>query len=435
MRSATALVVGTVIGVGIFTSTGFQAQALPHPGLLLLLWVVGGALSICGALCYAELGAALPEAGGEYVYLRESFGPSLAFASAAVSLVAGFSAPIAAVLKSFVRYLSHFLPGLAEGPHVASVPVEDLLAVLLTWLLVALHLGGLRGGMRFQDAVTGLKVLGIVLLLLAAAAFGHGDTDHWTRVAPRFEGMTLADRLGAFATSLVFVMFCYSGYNASCYMASEVRDPQRVLPGSILAGIGLVVALYLGLNLFYLYGADVDALAGHVEVALLAARTMFGASGAGAVAFILLFGLLSAASAMTVAGPRVYFAVGRDVPRLSALARVHGRSRVPAVALVVQGIVTTAIILTGTVDQIQQYATIATTLFACLVAAGLMILRRRRPALRRPFRAWAYPVTPLLFLGGCAWMLVWNVRERPAESVLALLTVGAAVALGSLARR
>ncbi len=435
LRSASTLVLGTVIGVGIFTSTGFQAAALPHPGWILLLWIVGGVLAFCGALCYAELGASLPEAGGEYVYLREAYGQTLAFASAIVSLVAGFSAPIAAVLKSFMRYATHFLPRLADDPTLAGLPVNDLLAILLVWGLVAVHARGLRGGMGFHDIVTLLKVAAIVILIVAAAAFGKGQIENIAHVAPSFHDMTATARAGAFATSLVFVMFCYSGYNAAAYMASEVDRPQRNLPLAMVAGTGLVILLYLGLNLVYLYGADVEGLAGHVEVGLVAARQLFGETGTTLVAAMLLVTLLSAASAMTVAGPRVYYAMGRDLPRLGFLARVSPRRKVPVSALVLQGVVTTLIVLTGTVDQIQQYVGIVLTLFASLAVAAVWVLRRKRPDAPRPFRAWAYPLTPLLFLGVSGWMLIWNVRERPIESLLALATVAVAVALGARLRR
>lgn len=283
--------------------------------------------------------------GAEYVYLRESFGYTVAFMSAVVSLVAGFSAPIAAVLKSLVRYLTHFIPQLDQELAIAGiVSLNDLIAVGLAWVLVLIHLRGLKGGIGFNDVVTALKILGIVLLLAAAAFYGEGDLGHLSVVGPSFEDMTLPDRMGAFATSLVFVMFCYAGYNAACYMASEVKDPQRVLPRAILGGTVVVILLYLGLNLFYFYGADVSELAGKVEVGLVAAKHLFGTVGTGAVTVLLIITLLSAASAMTVAGPRVTYAMGKDFPVFSALCRVSPGRGVPSVALVLQGAV---VIMTG----------------------------------------------------------------------------------------
>ena len=431
LHSATALIVATVIGVGIFTSTGFQADALPHPGAIFAVWILGGGLAMCGALCYAELGAALPEAGAEYVYLRESFGYTVAFVSAVVSLVAGFSAPIAAILKSLVRYLTYFVPILEQELVVVGfLNLNDLIALGLTWGLILIHLCGVRGGIGFNDIVTVSKVLGIIGLLIFAAVHGTGTLDHLRVIGPSFHEMDLADRLGAFSTSLIFVMFCYSGYNAASYMASEVKEPQRVLPRAILLGTFIVIVLYLGLNLFYFYGADVNELAGKVEVGLVAARYIFGPMGIGIVTIVILVTLLSAASAMTVIGPRVYYAMGRDFPVFRSLCRLSESHRVPSTALLLQGLVTSVILLTGTVDQIQQFVGIAVTLFSVLAVSAVFVLRVKRPDLPRPFKTWGYPFTPILFLVVSGSELIWNVRERPAESVLALLLVGLAGVVG-----
>jgi APA family basic amino acid/polyamine antiporter len=225
------------------------------------------------------------------------------------------------------------------------------------------------------------------------------------------------------ATSLVFVMFCYSGWNASAYVASEMRNPQRDLPRSLLLGTLLVVVLYLGLNVVYFYGAGVDGLAGHVEVGQVAARELFGPVGTAVVTLILCVSILASASAMTIAGPRVYYAFGRDFAPLRGLASADAATGAPSRALVLQGVVTSAVILSGRVDQIQQYAGFTLTLFASLAVSCVILLRVRRPTLHRPFRAWGYPVTPLLFLTVSAWMMVWAFRGRPVESSLSLLTV------------
>ena len=241
--------VANIIGAGIFTTTGFQAADLGHPGLIYLLWLVGGLLALAGALCYAELGAAMPEAGAEYVYLRETFGPVLAFMSAFVSLVAGFSAPIAAAAKSFVRYGRELAPAMASE-RLGPVLVEDLVAIAVVWLLIAIHLRGKVGGFGFNDAMTVLKVVGIVGIIVAAFAVGRGQVAALLAPAADYADIRASlPLLPAMATSLVFVMFCYSGWNASAYVAAEMENPQRDLPRSLLGGTAIVVALYLGLNL------------------------------------------------------------------------------------------------------------------------------------------------------------------------------------------
>jgi APA family basic amino acid/polyamine antiporter len=424
LRSATALVIANIIGAGIFTTTGFQAADLGHPGYIYLLWVIGGVLAFAGALCYAELGAAMPEPGAEYVYLRVAYRPALGFMSAFVSLLAGFSAPIAAAAKSLVRYAQPFLPGLDRDARLGAVAAEDVVAIAVVWILVAVHLRGIKGGFVFNDLMTLAKVVGIAGIIVAAFAIGRGEPAGVFEVSPRFADIAAEGRLlPGMATSLVFVMFCYSGWNASAYVASEMRNPQRDLPRSLLLGTLLVVVLYLGLNVVYFYGAGVDGLAGHVEVGQVAARELFGPVGTAVVTLILCVSILASASAMTIAGPRVYYAFGRDFEPLRGLAYADAATGAPSRALVLQGVVTSAVILSGRVDQIQQYAGFTLTLFASLAVSCVILLRVRRPTLHRPFRAWGYPVTPLLFLTVSAWMMVWAFRGRPVESSLSLLTV------------
>lgn len=426
MGSATGLVVANIIGAGIFTTTGFQAADLGHPGYIFLLWIVGGVLALCGALCFAELGAAMPHAGAEYVYLREAYGRTVGFMSAFVSLVAGFSAPIAAATKSFVIYSSHFFPALAEAPSVmGTFQLNDLIAVSIVWALVAIHMTGMKGGIGFNDLVTLFKVCGILVIVLGAAAIGKGSLSNLTSVSGSFSQMGPMDRMSAFGTALIFVMFCYSGWNAAAYVAAEMHRPERDLPRALLLGTSIVVILYMGLNAVYFYGAGVDALAGKVEVGLIASRNLFGGSGVTFVTSVILVSILASASAMTIVGPRVYYAFGRDFPTLRFLGLSHTTTGAPWAALILQGMVTSALIVSGRVDQIQQYAGFTLTLFASLAVSCVILLRVRRPDLGRPFRAWGYPATPLLFLTVSMWTMAWAFRGRPVESSLSLLTVAA----------
>ncbi len=424
LKSATALVIANIIGAGIFTSTGFQAGALGHPGYIFLLWIVGGILAICGALCYAELGASMPRAGGEYVYLRETYGAAMGFMSAFVSLFAGFAAPIASALKSLVRYITFFFPSLASDPTAFGfIHVNDWIAIGLAWILVAIHLRGMKGGIRFNDWITVTKLAGILLIVFGALIVGKGNLSNLTKVTSTYESLSLADKLGAFANSLIFVMFCYSGWNASAYVAGEIRDPKKNLPRSLLLGTGCVVILYLALNVVYFYGADAQTLANKVEVGIIASRNLFGDSGTALVTLVLSVSLLASASAMTVAGPRVYYALGRDFPLFHIFARTGSSTGAPVSSLLLQGLVTSFMILSGRVDQIQQYIGFTLTLFSSIAISCVMVLRVRRPHMPRPFLAWGYPVTPLLFLSISIWTLIWNFRGRPLESMLALATV------------
>ncbi len=434
-RTATLLVMANIIGAGIFTTTGFQAADIGHPLVILGLWLLGGVVALCGALSYGELGAAMPSAGGEYVYLRRTYGGVFGFMSAFVSLVAGFSAPIASVVKGLIGYLAAYAPVLADGPASGLVGLGDLAAIGIVWLLVAIQLAGAGSGFRLVDWVTLTKVGGILAIVVAAVLVGRGRIAGLVTPSPRFAEMGAADVATGVATSLIFVMFCYSGWNAAAYIAGELRDPERDLPRSLLAGTGMVVVLYLAINAVYFYGAPVEELAGRVEVGLIAGRRLFGEVGGVLVTAVLCASLLGSAAAMTVAGPRVSYALGRDYHAFGLLARTGRGGGVPVAALLLQGLVTSAIILSGRIDQIMQYAGFTLTLFASLAVSCVLTLRIRRPEMRRPFHCWGYPWTPLFFLAVSAWMMLWAVRGRPAESLLSLVTVAVGGLLFYLTRR
>jgi APA family basic amino acid/polyamine antiporter len=424
-RSATALVVANVIGAGVFTTTGFQAADLGNPTIILLLWLLGGVLAYCGALCFAELGAAMPHAGGEYIYLRETYGRAFGFMSAFVSLLAGFSAPIAAAAKSLVLYLRAFFPMLEADPAIlGALHLTDLVAIVFVWILVGVHLRGRKGGIGFNDAITLLKICGIVGIILAAALFGKGNPENFTYVADFYEEMPMPALFSAVATSLIFVMFCYSGWNAAAYVASEIVDPQKTLPKALLVGTTIVTVLYLLLNSVYFYGANVDELAGKVEVGLVASRHLFGDFGAGMVTVVLVISLFASASAMTIAGPRVYYALGKDIGKFRSLTRTN-KGGAPVNALLLQGLVTSLIIMSGSVDQILSYAGFTLALMSALAVSCVIVLRFKRPDMPRPFRVWAYPLPPVFFMVVSLWTMYWAFQGRPVESTLALLTVAA----------
>ncbi|MBW2273130.1 MAG: amino acid permease [Deltaproteobacteria bacterium] len=436
VRTAAGVVIANMIGAGIFTTTGFQAADLGNPVYIYLLWILGGVLALAGALCYAELGAAIPRAGGEYAYLHATYGGMLAFASALVSLTAGFSAPIASALKGLTHYLQHFIPVLgSQEPVLGALVAGDVFAICAVWLLVAIHIGSTGFGLGVTNIVTALKVLGILLLVGGALTIGNGDVESMVRASQTSDPKTGADLFGALATSLIFVMFCYSGWNAASYLAGEMRAPERDLPRALLVGTASVMVAYLALNLVYFYGASVDELAGKVEVGLVASENLFGSIGAGFVVLVLAVSLLASASAMTVVGPRVYYALGQDFAPLGFLARVNPTTGTPIVALTLQAAVTSIVILLGRVDQIQQYAGFTLSLMATLAVSCVIVLRLREPDLPRPFRVWGYPFTPLLFIGVSVWMMVWAFRGRPTESLLGLLTVATGCVIYRLAFR
>ena len=367
----------------------------------------------------------LPRAGAEYAYLRETYGPSLGFMSAFVSLVAGFSAPIAAALKALVRYLSAFFPALDQSLVVFGfVSLEDLLAISMVWLLIAIHTRSLRLGFAFNDLITFFKVSGIILIILFGFALGDGNPNNFVTISPKFQELEFTSLMSAFSVSLIFVMFCFSGWNAAAYITHEIKSPQQTLPRALFTGTLLVTLLYLALNALFFYGADVNQLAGVVEVGLVASEQLFGKWGIKLTVVVLIISIFASASAMTIAGPRVYYALGQDMKIFSFLAKTRPDSSVPVGALLLQGVITTTIILSARIDQIIQFAGFTLALFSSLAVSCVIVLRIRHPEMPRPFKLPLYPLPAILFLLINVWMMVWNLfSEYWLESLLSLTIV------------
>ena len=416
--TATAIVVSDMVGVGVFTSLGFQVGDIPSGFALLLLWGVGGVVALCGALCYAELAAMFPRSGGEYTFLARAFGPALGFMAGWLSGTVGFSAPVALAAMAFGQYAGAVLPGLPPLP----------LGLAVLWTVTAVRLRGGRQGHRFQVAATLVK-LALILAFLAAGAVGGGGGT--VRFAPAASDARLV--LGApFAVSLVFVMYAYSGWNAATYIVGELADPPRSLPRALLAGTGLVVALYVALNAVFLYTTPTADLAGQIEVALIAGRHVFGEAGGRLVGALICAGLIPTLAAMMWIGPSVTVAMGEDVALLRALAR-RSPTGVPVAAILLQAGVATLLLLTQSFEAVLDFIQFALTACAFLAVLGLIRLRIVRPDLLRPVRAWGYPVTPAVFLAVTGFMLAHLAASRPLQSLAGALTMLAGLGLHRLA--
>jgi APA family basic amino acid/polyamine antiporter len=337
----------------------------------------------------------------------------------------GFPRLLQRPARLVVLYLGAWFPALAEEPQLlAGISVNDLIAVGLVWFLVAVHSRETKGAFAFNNAVTLLKVGGIVLIIIAATLVGEGDLQNFSYVSDHYNEMSRTQLFTALSTSLIFVMFCYSGWNAAAYITSEIVEPQKSLPKALLAGTLVVTILYLLLNAVYIYGANVDELAGKVEVGLVASRQLFGTFGTSLVTTVLVVSLIASASAMTIAGPRVYYSLGQDIRRFRALSLTN-KAGAPGNALLLQGVVTTIVILTGSVDQILAYAGFTLALMSTLAVSCVIVLRIKRPDMPRPFKVYAYPLPPIIFLSVSLWTMFWAFEGRPLESSLALLTVAA----------
>jgi len=422
---ATALVISNMIGTGIFTTTGFLAGDLGHPSVVMSIWLVGAAVAMAGCLGYAELGINLPQSGGEYVYLREAWGPMWGFLSGWISFFAGFAAPVAAGALAFSEYLGHFFPSLSTGTDSSAPGWLHLGGGQLTALAVIagftiVNILGLRLAAHLQILLTSLKVSVLAVFLLLAFAAGQGDWSHFSAAATR----TSTHSVGAqFAVSLIFVMFAYSGWNAASYVAEEMKTPERTLPLALLTGCGVVAVFYLLLNTAFIYALPLDSMKGVVRVGAAAATALFGARGGGAFSAVMAVGILSCVSAMVLVGPRVYYAMAKDGCFFSGAAKVHPRWHTPLQAVLYQAVVSGIMVLTGTFEKLIYFIGFALILFAALATAGLLRMRRR--AGWKPLRAvsWGYPLVPLVFVGASLWMLLYTLFLRPTESLFGLLTM------------
>lgn len=421
---AAAIVISNVIGGGIFFVPVIVAQLVPSPGAMLGVWIFGGALAFAGAMAYAELAALRPHAGGEYVYLRDAFGPLAAFLTGWTSFIAGFSGAIAAGATALAGYVGRFIPAAGDPTPLVRIPGLDispktLVALAAIAALTLIHIRGLGPGRLVQNVLAGLKVSAIVALVALGFAGGHGSTAHFASSPAPAASWMLA---------LVPVMFSYSGWNAAAYVAEEVRHPGRNVPLALAIGTVTVVALYVGLNALYVFAFPVADLArlpgGRLMDAV--AQQLFGFFAGNVLALFTIVSIAASISAMVLAGPRVYYAMARDGLFVPAAARVDPRYHTPVAAIVAQGIWSAVLVLSGSLSQLVTYTGFAVVLFSGFAVAALFVLRQRKPHDERPFSAWGYPWAPGIFIAASAVIVLNEVWRNPGTSAagLALIVAG-----------
>ncbi len=421
MLTATAIVVANMVGTGIFTSLGFQVGPLPSGFAIMALWFIGGICALCGALSYAELGAALPRSGGEYNFLGRIYHPSVGFLAGFISITVGFAAPVAIAAMAFRQLFSrHFSRCAAGGASRLSLCTGLLFSLAIVVIATLPLLRDVKLGSMFQDGATFLKIA-LILVIIIAGCFvknpqpvsflpSHGD------------GSLIMS--APFAVSLYWVMYAYSGWNASTYIVGEVRNPGRSIPLSVGLGTLLVMALYLAVNAVFLRSAPAREMDGKLDVALVAGTHLFGAGGAKIMAFFICAGLVSTVSSMMWIGPRVTVAMGEDLRVLRGLARLNARG-IPFAATLVQFAIAIALLLTSSFNEVVNYVQFSLTLCSAITVLGVFVLRWRQPDLPRPYRAWGYPVTPAVFLAISGWMMCYMLKdaETRRSSLLGLATI------------
>lgn len=422
---ATNIVIANMIGAGIFTTSGLLMTGLGNPVLMIILWGVGGIIALCGALSYGELGAAMPGAGGEYLFLSRIYHPILGFLSGWVSFIVGFSAPIAASAMGFSEYFCRAVPGfpvwLSTAGIMNDVWTKKIISVSVILIFTLIHYRGIKTGARIQNILTVLKVLLIAILLLAGFSSGNGsflNFDGGTHDNSGFSGMK------TIGLSLMWIMFAYSGWNASTYLGAEISNPGKTLPRSLLYGTGIVALIYIALNVLYVYGIQPDEMKGVISVGGLAMGNLFGKSAEVLFSLLIGFALFSSLSAFIIIGPRVYYSMAKDGLFFKSVAEIHPRFLVPSNSILLQCLIACILALSGSFEQVLTYMGFALGIFPVLTVMGVFRLRASNPsALRLP----GFPVTQIVYMAAGIMILILSFLERPAESSIALATVAVGV--------
>ena len=457
---STLLVIGLVIGSAVFMVTGGPdgvARLLPSPGALLLGWIAGGLLSFAGALVFAELGAALPNAGGQYLFLREAYGDLVGFLYGWSLFAVIHTGTLAALAVGYAEYFGSFVPALGTDRILAVLPVPflahglpiaagQLNAVFVIVVLSVINYFGVKEGTVFQGIVTVMKIASFAGFMLLGVLVGRGSLSHFatsaasvTAAGAASAGMAGAAAsaaaaapaaaggitFGSFVLAMIAMLWAYEGWNNITFTAGEIRDPQRNIPLSLVLGMSAITLIYVGMNLVYIYAMPVGDMIATPRIGETAAAALFGGAAAKLMAFAVLVSVFGCISATVISGPRVFYAMARDGLFFRGLAQVHPRWRTPARAIVWQAVWSGALCLSGTYTKLYTFVIFAAVLFYALAGASVIVLRRTRPGWPRPYRTWGYPFTPLVYVALCVVVLVNTLMSQPVESGIGLAILAA----------
>jgi APA family basic amino acid/polyamine antiporter len=425
---AIMLISGDMIGTGIFISTGVIAATLPSPGGVLLVWLLGGLLALTGALSCAELSASLPYAGGDYNYIKAAYGRLMGFLSGWSSFLVTFSGSIAFLAVTFTGFMAFFFPVLGSTETLVSATILGLaitvtpgtiFSIAIVILISALHCIGVRLGTMMQNVLSLLKIGALLGIILLGVLVGKGDTAHFS---PLFDWDKITN-FSIFAAAFIPVIFAYAGWNAVIYIAGEVREPERNLPRALLWANLIVIALYLAVNMIYIYAVPVTEMKGALRVSELATTALFGRQTSVWITAVITVSILGALNVVTMLGPRIYYAMARDGVFFRGLAKVHPTFNTPLNAIVLQAAWACFLLVTGTFGTLFTYVSVIITLFSAFTVGSVIVLRYKRPDLPRPYKLWGYPVVPIVFIAIHLWIVWGSVTEHPFESLMGLFIV------------
>ncbi len=420
--SAAAIVVGTVIGSGIFLVPNAMVRNVGSPKMVFAVWIFGGVLSLFGALSYAELAAALPQAGGEYVYLREAYGPLWAFLYGWTQMFVAKSGSIATLASGFFIYLSNFRPELEKVWVVVPMPLSNsfeihygqVLAMGVIAVLALINYFGVKIGGNVQVSVTIVKVALIAAIIVIGLGSGHGTVSNFST------SIAAPGGVAGFFAALVAALWAYDGWNNVSMVSSEVRNPQRNLPLALIIGTLAVVVIYLLTNVAYFYVLPADAVASTSRVAGEMMRRILGAPGAGAVSIAAMISIFAALNGSILSGSRVPFAMARDGLFFKRVGFVHPKHRTPSVSILALSAWACLLVLSGRYDQLYTYVIFASVILYGMATAAVIVLRFKRPDMPRPYRVIGYPVVPIVFVLGIASLVVSTLLKSPRESLIGL---------------
>jgi len=425
---ATMLTVGSVVGTGIFITTADIARVLPHQGLILLIWVLGGLLSLAGALTYAELGTLYPKAGGMYHYLKEAYGPLWGFLYGWACFLIIMSGGIAALAVAFGEYLGSFVPFFSTSNVLASMPIGtwtwtlsggQIAAVLAILLLTGINYLGLREGTRVQNLLAVIRIGSIlVFVTLGLMVETHTPVSFAT-------GLPSSGLLTAFGVAMIAALWTYDGWYGPTFSAGEMRHPHRTLPLGLIGGTLLIMLLYVAINVVYLRALPLEQAAATPRIAETTAEVLFGAGGARLMSLAVVISTFGCLSATILYSSRIYLPMAEDGVFFSGLARVHPKFHTPGRSLWAQSLWGVVLTLSGTYEQLYTYVIFAAVLFHILTAAAIFVLRRKQPDLDRPYRTWGYPWVPGLFILASVLLVANTLVERPVESMVGLVFIAA----------
>jgi APA family basic amino acid/polyamine antiporter len=429
LGSAVLMVITNVIGSAIFLTPGMMAATLPSESLLLLAWVVGGALAICGGLTYAEMGAMYPRSGGLYVFLEEAYGSMVAFLFGWACMLVVMTGSIATVAVGFAKYFSYFVPALSTSRELLVLPVPwgtwaisagQIVAALSILAMGAVNYVGIESGNRLQATLTVIKVAALAALPVVAIAV-HPVTPTLTPIAP-----PIARPVAAFGVVMIAVMWAYEGWYYLPFCAGEITNPRRTVPLALFLGIASLITIYLAANLSYMLALPLAEIRGVERIAEKALTALVGSIGGRLVAGTVIVSTLGCNAAAVIATSRACFAMASDGLFFRAAAAVHPRYRTPHVAIVMTSVWAALLALTGTYEQLFTWVTFASVAFGVLGGVAIFRLRRRKPHALRPYKTWGYPWVPALFVAGLGVLVANTAIERPMESLIGI----ALVALG-----